>query len=267
MSVSGEEPRPLGGDARSILDAGRSAERLSLERKAQLRGRVMAAVGAGVGAAAVAGAAEAAAAKAGAAAVAKTAGLSLFAKIGLSVAVVTLGAGGLLWSRAQSGSGTEGQPAAAALSATASAGAAPVHAPGSAEASAQVAPGETAEPALAAPSATATPRRVATASSVASGAASSEPAPADPMEEETKLLVAAHAELARGNAGGALALLDQHATRFPRGALAPERRAARAMALCKAGRADEGRLEAEALYGKDSKSPLAQKINRACGGK
>ncbi len=89
--------------------------------------------------------------------------------------------------------------------------------------------------------------------------------PIDSLTEENKLLAAAHAELSRGNAGAALALLDEHAARFPRGTLAPERRATRAMALCKAGRVEEGRRELVALYGGDSKSPMAQKIDRACG--
>ena len=37
------------------------------------------------------------------------------------------------------------------------------------------------------------------------------------------------------------------------------------MALCKLGRTDEGRRDIESLYGKDSKSPMAAKLQRACG--
>ena len=327
MSAHGDEPVPLGGEARQILDAGRAAERLSPRRKAQMRARVMATVAAGAagvigatgaasagsgatsavggaasvsagvaGAAGAAGAAETAGI-AGAAGIAKAAGLSLFAKIGLAVAVTTIGAGGWMWSRANQPSpsaqlaasqqaaaplddladspGTEAPtavapPAEVAVSAGAggmapaatstapfpsdpvgasSAPEAPVGASAGAHASAP-APGS----AAAAPAATAEP----------SGAASAQAVSADSLPEETKLLAAAHAELSRGNAAGALALLDQHAAKFPRGALAPERRAARAMALCKMGRAGDGRSEADALYGPGSKSPLAEKIRRAC---
>jgi hypothetical protein len=90
------------------------------------------------------------------------------------------------------------------------------------------------------------------------------PTHVDELAEETALLGAAQSALARGDAASALALLDEHATRFPRGELAPERRAARALALCKSGRVEEGRREGEALYGKSRESPLAEKIDRAC---
>lgn len=289
MSAQGDEPAPLAESARRFVDAARPHERLSAERKAQLRGRVMAAIGAGIGATVAASAAKAAelgagagagaavaggaaggagAAVAGAGAV-KVAGLSLFAKIGLSVAVVTLGAGGVLWSRAHE------EPARPAITVPS----------GNAADSAGVGPskgGEVTAPPGAEPAATsraeATPGEASPASTGArpsvSGAAGRAGGSADPaataeavdsLTEENKLLARAHAALSSGDAGAALAILDEHAARFPRGTLAPERRATRAMALCKAGRVEEGRRELTALYGGDSKSPMAQKIDRACG--
>ena len=59
---------------------------------------------------------------------------------------------------------------------------------------------------------------------------------ADSIRAERALLATAHAALRDGDAGAALAILDTHADRFPRGALAEERTAARVRALCAAGR-------------------------------
>lgn len=284
MSAQGDEPAPLAESARRFVDAARPHERLSAERKAQLRGRVMAAIGAGIGATVAASAAKAAelgagavaggaaggagAAVAGAGAV-KVAGLSLFAKIGLSVAVVTLGAGGVLWSRAHE---EPARPAITVLSGNAadSAGSGPskrgeVTAPPGAEPAAtsraEATPGE------ASPASTGARPSVSGAAGRAGGSAdpTATAEAVDSLTEENKLLARAHAALSSGDAGAALAILDEHAARFPRGTLAPERRATRAMALCKAGRVEEGRRELTALYGGDSKSPMAQKIDRACG--
>ena len=293
MSAHEEGPAPLGGEARRILDAGRGAERLSARRKAQLRGRVMAAVAAGAGTAgALSGAAAGTSSLAGAAAetaslgaaaetaslgaAAKAAGVSLFAKVGLAVAVTTIGAGGLLWSRAN-----QGPPAALTTqdvseAAQAPSGQALSDAPAASQAPAPAAPADEASAAVAPPAASlggvggsgpAAPQPVAAASSTPKPSSTTEAgtaAAADSLPEETRLLAAVHAALSRGDAAAALALLDEHAARFPRGALVPERRAARAMTLCKLGRAADGRSEAGALYGEGSNSPLADKIRRAC---
>jgi hypothetical protein len=309
MSAEGQGPTPLGGTARSIVDAARSAERLPSARKAELRNRVMAAVAAGAGASLAASAAKAAsldaatagtsaagstsAAGAAASAAVKAAGLSLFAKIGLSVAVVTIGAGGLLYSRATSVSpgpppratasvfaDFEEDPAPPSAAANTAAGseAAPPSAGAAGDTGAKAAPEAEGRDsaASAAPTAAPSPRSdfldgpsagSTSAKAPAAGpAAPSGSATGDPLEDEAKLLAAAHTALSGGDAARALILLDQHAAKFPRGTLAPERRAARAMALCKLGRTAEGRREAEMLYGKDSKSPVAAKIERACGG-
>lgn len=269
MSAHGDEPAPLGESARAILSAARPHERLSAERKERLRGRVMSAVAAGAAvglAAGTAKAAEVAASASGAGlgsaglGAAKVAGLSLFAKIGLGVAVATVGVGGVLWTRAHD----EASRPIPAVTATATI-------------AASIAPSPSNEPAREDPATTAqapAPDPTEKPAASAPKPASTEPRPSDPaataepvdsLQDEAKLLAAAHAELSRGNAGAALAILDQHAARYPRGTLAPERRATRAMALCKAGRTDEGRRELAVLYGADSKSPMAQKIDRACG--
>jgi hypothetical protein len=97
----------------------------------------------------------------------------------------------------------------------------------------------------------------ASASPVASTGATS-------LAEETRLLHAAQRELARKNTSAALALLDEHAARFPRGALAQERSAARVLALCDLGRAAEARGAAEAFVRAAPQSPLVPRLRGSC---
>ncbi|MBK8257401.1 MAG: hypothetical protein IPK82_32625 [Polyangiaceae bacterium] len=281
MSAHDEEPTPLGGDARRFVEAARPFEKLPSQRKAAVRGRVLAAVAASAATALASGNAAASAsatavetasavsqiagasagtASAAAGVTAKAAGVSLLVKVGLSVTVVTAALGGWMYQRAQN----EGRPT---LSAIPSSSAVytdmdePTH---------PVAPEPSIQPSAAPePSASVNSGFPQVTSSPGAGQAptvSNSPSsvPVDTLAEETKLISAAHAALSKGDASLALSLLDQHATRFPNGSLAPERRAAKAMALCKLGRAAEGQKEAESMFGADSKSPLAEKIRRGC---
>lgn len=88
--------------------------------------------------------------------------------------------------------------------------------------------------------------------------------PRDRVAEEAALLRAAHAALARGDAAGALDRLEVHAARFPSGSLVEERRAARVLALCAAGRAVEARAAAATFLAASPRSPLAAQVRRAC---
>jgi hypothetical protein len=65
----------------------------------------------------------------------------------------------------------------------------------------------------------------------------------DGLAEEVEILSRAQTELHAGSVAGALQTLEEHARRFPRGTLAPERRAARIQALCGLGRAAEAQVE------------------------
>jgi hypothetical protein len=99
--------------------------------------------------------------------------------------------------------------------------------------------------------------------------ASRTPAPAasngaTSLAEETSLLHAAQRELARKNTSVALELLEEHATRFPQGALAQERRAARVLALCDLGRTAEARRAAEAFVRAAPQSPLVPRLRGSC---
>jgi hypothetical protein len=87
---------------------------------------------------------------------------------------------------------------------------------------------------------------------------------AETLREELALVGAAQTSLGAGDPAAALAALDEHARRFPSGALSLERRALRALALCAAGRRDEGRAEAEAFAARAPGTPLAERVAAAC---
>jgi hypothetical protein len=80
---------------------------------------------------------------------------------------------------------------------------------------------------------------VAVAPAVTSTEARSAAARRDSLAEEVSILSRAETELHAGRPGNALALLDEHQRKFPRGALTQERIAARIHALCALGRVSE----------------------------
>ena len=82
------------------------------------------------------------------------------------------------------------------------------------------------------------------------------------LADETRLLWEADQALRSGNTARAVALLDEHATRFPDGALGPERGAERVVALCKL-----GRIDAATVRGYLNSHPnlsLSDRIQQAC---
>lgn len=84
------------------------------------------------------------------------------------------------------------------------------------------------------------------------------------LAEETRLLKRAHAARAAGDPRRALAVLDESLRRFPRGMLAEERAALRAMALCDAGDREAGPATA-AFLRRYPGSALASRVRGACG--
>jgi TolA-binding protein len=85
------------------------------------------------------------------------------------------------------------------------------------------------------------------------------------LAAETKLLRDADRALRAGDTATALARLDEHAARFPNGALAPERAAEWLIVLCEVGAADP-RAVSQFLAAR-SGSPLAARVRRACAPK
>lgn len=89
--------------------------------------------------------------------------------------------------------------------------------------------------------------------------------PASDLAEETRLLRDADRALRAGNTAKAISLLDEHAARFPKGALAPERAAERLIVSCELGVADQRRVEQ--FLASRGASPLAARVRRACAPK
>lgn len=91
------------------------------------------------------------------------------------------------------------------------------------------------------------------------------PPPAADLAEETRLLRDADKALRAGATAKAIALLDEHAARFPKGALAPERAAERLIVSCELGVADRARVDQ--FLASRGASPLAARVRRACAPK
>lgn len=183
----------------------------------------------------------------GAAAGAKAAWVVTVTKVGLAVAL--LGAGG--WYGARSLSSTAGSQLAAA-----SAPEAPQTSKSHAEPSrARIVPAPSVAPAAGlrdeGSTMQVTPRARAAASS-------------DTLDTEVALLGEAQRALAAGQYSVALASLDKHAARFPRGALSSEREASRAIALCRSGALSRGQKLAQRYVTQHASSPLCTRVRAAC---
>ncbi|WP_437816244.1 hypothetical protein [Sorangium sp. So ce1078] len=85
------------------------------------------------------------------------------------------------------------------------------------------------------------------------------------LDAEIALLRDAQQALQAGQFAQALAKLNEHASRYPRGVLSTEREASRAIALCRSGRAASGRAIAARLLARSPGSPLATRVRAACG--
>ena len=132
--------------------------------------------------------------------------------------------------------------------------AAPIAAPAVSSLALPTAPTQTAE------SQVAGQRPAATTQANALGSAS----PAMDVHAEVLLIAEAHRALQAGNASDSLVLLDEHARRFPTGAMAEERDAARVAALCALGRVVEGRTAAAAFLRDFPGSPHASRVRASC---
>jgi hypothetical protein len=81
---------------------------------------------------------------------------------------------------------------------------------------------------------------------------------------ETQLLRDADGALRAGQAVRALALLDEHAARFPRGVLVEERNAERIVVLCALGEKSQAREAGSAFLREHSGSPLGARVRASC---
>jgi len=86
------------------------------------------------------------------------------------------------------------------------------------------------------------------------------------LKEETALLGAANAALARGDVKRALAVLDEYDRRPGAGTLAEERTVTGILASCAAGHAETARAEARSFRARWPRSPLAARVDGSCAG-
>src|SRR5262249_50945481 len=90
-------------------------------------------------------------------------------------------------------------------------------------------------------------------------------APAEPpntLIEETNLLRQAEVARASGNVARATALLDEHASRFPNGQMAPERAAERMVIQCQTGKA--GAAAGQQFLSEHPGSPYGARVKQTC---
>ncbi len=86
----------------------------------------------------------------------------------------------------------------------------------------------------------------------------------DSLLAETQRLREAHGALQKGDPEKALALLSEQAAENEGQKLREERAAARVLALCKLGRVEEAQAEAEAFLSQNPRSPLGDRVRKAC---
>ncbi len=89
--------------------------------------------------------------------------------------------------------------------------------------------------------------------------------PTDTLAEELRLVTAARRALAGGQLDVADGALREHTRRFPRGQLAEERDATRALVTCSRGDRDASAREAARFLTAHPRSPQAPRVRRACG--
>jgi hypothetical protein len=280
----------LGPDARSLLEAARGGDEPTSEDHAHVRAAVAARLIVGVAAAGAAGTV----AKAAGASVGGTAGGAASAvavPIGVTTKAILVVA---LVSAAGVGTAVvvrSSPPATAPVAARLVPSAAPRGSAGSTPGVAISTPPPVATPSA---EASASPTRISsqasespTPSSESASANSSRPsaspsppsasvsagpmapshtrAPATDVEAEVLLIAGVHSALQADDPARALILLDEHARRFPAGALGEERDASRVASLCALGRNAEARAAAARFLGAFPNSPHAARVRASCG--
>lgn len=271
---------PLPRPARALIEAARSAEQPTLADKRRVRARLAAHL-AGAAAAAAASATANAAASAGASGAASAAGegASVVALNTGSSAATTLAASGTVKGTvgAAAWAGVAKAALLGALSGVCLIGGMEVLAPALAPVQEKAQSTEQAvNTASHRPNSESVPAPVQSAVPAQDQGASARPAPAavrpearpsgSALRDEVELLKQAQQAMAAGDNKRAVELLDSHAERFKSGALKGERLAARAIALCQAGRDEEARRAFAEFRSEAPGSPLEGRVRSACSG-
>jgi TolA-binding protein len=87
------------------------------------------------------------------------------------------------------------------------------------------------------------------------------------IQDELRLIRAAQQHIHRNESRAALALLAEHGRRYPSGALAEEREASRAIALCQQGDVAAARKQAKRFVERSPNSPLVDRVRTPCSAK
>ncbi len=238
----------LGPESKAVLDAARQGD----DPTEADRERVRAAIASRLAAGAAAGLGLATAARSSTAAL--RAGLAAKALVGVAL-VCAIGASAVMLAR------TSPSPAAPAVG-VAAPPPAPIAPP--ALAPTDTSDGWNGSRGPATPGGLHPTARVAPVAASAAASARSAPATAD-VAAEVRLLGEAHTAMRGGQAEQALVLLDEHARRYPKGALGEERDAARVAALCALGRTSEAREATDRFLRSAPRSPLAGPVRASCG--
>jgi hypothetical protein len=272
-------------DDEALLERARRAGEATAADQARVKRKIFAQIGVGLGTSAISTSGGAAGLGGGAAT-----GTSFVASTAKIVVALALGAGAgtgvLLASHGRDAQGTgPALRAAPATSIAAPAPSPPVETPMAASASPREStPDESLAPTP--PRAVAPGRATRTPSPAPAGERSTEataaentppaaPFAAPPQPEpggpstvgaEADLLRQADGALKAGHPSQALALLHEHATRFPNGILSEEREAECIVVLCALGRTEEARASASQFLREHPKSPLGRRIRESCGG-
>jgi len=277
--------KPLSQEARTLVDSAR-VDAPSEAYRERMRQRLAVSLGGATAASTIAVTSKSAVAQTG---MVKATGVALWVKAGTIIVGIAVLAGGaaLLWpdsGRTQAAVPTQQSERAARPDATPKAPEAlpapiaspPNAAPGKEQNAApgkeqNAAPGKEqngsapAPPARPQQTSALPPRVMGKAATVAPTKANNTVANnANALNQELMFLSRAQASLSAGDAARALALLDEHATTYPNGALREERMAARVFALCALGRQEEARAEAQQFVSMAPRSPLATRVRGAC---
>jgi hypothetical protein len=246
----------LSREAQAMLDTTREADTPSASDRERVKRTVLGRVA--LAAAAASSTAGAASAAAGSAAAMGSTATITAVKVHATVAWIvtslavggTAGVGVVAWDRAQhfaaSVAAHEVLPSGAAPSAASTA-------------SPRVEAAMELEPPLAPAAATREQALAPPSKSAGSGAM-----PRATVGAEVALLREAREALREGRPSRAIEVLGEHARRFPAGALAEERRAIRAIALCQASPGPGSRAEAESFLKSAPDSPLVERVRAAC---
>lgn len=265
-----DEPTGLSPEARALIAQARGGDDPSDADRARVRRALLATVAGGAGLAATSAASSAAA---------STVGTGLAATVAKVAAVILVvggvGAGTVMVAPWEDPPAVEAPaPRARASRPTVERAAAPAPQPPPVAPAVEAAlpvPVDEPSPPVVAPEPPAAPRAETVRPRPSRPAPVEPPPPAQPaslpastLAAEVALLRSAQAALNGGDPETALARLGDHARRFPDGAMAEEREAARVLALCRAGRDDEARGAADRFLRERPQSPLVPRVRRGC---